>query len=137
MRRMLVVSLLLIVALLAPARTGISIAPAGPAGAIIGKVFDSNGRPLRNSVVGLLRVIQKRGARAVDVVAAQSTNVLGEFRINHVPPGEYYVGAAPPFTKTQATTLYPSAANLDSASKVVVRGDEEIEGVDIRVRAVP
>jgi hypothetical protein len=134
MRRIILASLLLTVALLVPAQTGISTVAAGT---ITGKVFASNGKPIRNSVVGLLRIVRKNGARTVDVVDAQPTNDRGEFRINRVPPGEYYIGAAPPFPRTQATTLYPNAANLDSASKVVVRGDEEVGDVDIRVRAIP
>jgi hypothetical protein len=130
---MFLLGFLVVVGLIAPARTGISVASGGT---ITGKVFDPSGKPMRNSVVGLLRVIQKRGTRSVDVVDAQSTNSRGEFRIHAVAPGEYYIGAAPPFAKTQATTLYPSAANLDSASTVVMHGSEEIHGVDIRVRGI-
>lgn len=134
MRKTLFVFLLLLVSPFGPARTSVSMAPSGT---IKGTVFDSNGKPIRNSVVGLLRVVNQAGARSVRVVDAQSTDGRGEFRIQFVPPGEYYVGAAPPSTATQVTTLYPSAANLDSASKIVVNGAEEIAGVDIRVRSIP
>ena len=105
-------------------------------GAITGRVFDSTGKPMRNAVVGLLRMVDTAQARSIDVVSAQATNRRGEFRFDRVPPGEYYLGAAPSATTTHVTTLYPSAAHLNSATKVVVRTGAELQGIDIHIRSL-
>jgi protocatechuate 3,4-dioxygenase beta subunit len=127
--------LLLLMLVAAPAAMEPSPAPAG---AITGKVFDSVGRPMRNSVVGLLRVVYTNGERSITVVEAQTTDRRGEFRIDPILPGEYYVGATPSRSaEMQTTTLHPNARNLDSATKVVVQSGEELQGIDIHVRAVP
>jgi hypothetical protein len=102
----------------------------GRAGSVSGKVFDSNGKPMYDSVVGILRVVYTRGVRTVDVIEAKSSGKSGEYRLYPVPPGEYVVGAAPS-SETQVTTLYPSTTNLDSASRIFVKAAEEVRGVDI------
>lgn len=107
-----------------------------PTGAITGRVFDSAGKPMRNAVVGLLRVVHTAQTRSIDVVSAQATDRRGVFRFDRVPPGEYYLGAAPSATTTHVTTLYPSAANLNSATKLVVRTGDELQGIDIHIRSL-
>jgi len=101
-----------------------------PGGSVSGSVFDSSGKPMYDSVVGILRVVYKRGARAVDVIEARTSGKRGEYRLYPLPPGEYYVGVAPP-TVSGVTTLYPSTTNLDFASRIVVKAAEEIKGIDI------
>ena len=89
-----------------------------------------------NAAVGLLRVVYTTHPRSIDLVNAQASNRRGEFRFDRVPTGEYYLGAAPSATMTHITTLYPSAANLNSAAKIVIRGGDELRGVDIHVRSL-
>jgi hypothetical protein len=103
------------------------------AGSVSGNVFDSEGRPLHDSVVGILRIVYKGGTRAVDVLSARASGKLGEYRLYPVPPGEYYVGVAPP-TDTQTTTLYPGTTSLNSASRVTVKAAEEVKGIDIHAQ---
>ena len=114
----------------APAHVNFTLIPAG---SVSGSIFDSDGKPLYDSVVGILRVVYRRGSRAVDVVEAKPSDKQGEYRLYPLPPGEYYVGAAPP-PGTQATTLYPGTTNLDLASRIVVRAAQETKGIDIRLR---
>jgi hypothetical protein len=104
-----------------------------PGGSVSGSIFDSNGKPIYDSVVGILRVVDKRGGRSVDVIDARTSGKRGEYRLYPLPPGEYYVGVAP-LADTQTTTLYPSTTNLNLASRVVVRASEEIKGIDIHLR---
>ena len=107
-----------------------------PAGAIAGRVFGADGQPMFDSVVGLLRVVPKRGGRAIEVVDAQVTNRSGEFRLSPVLPGEYYLGATPSsLAGTEVTTLYPNAASLEAAAKIVMENAREIRNIDIRLRA--
>lgn len=89
-----------------------------------------------NAVVALLRVTYTKQARSVDVVYTRATNRRGEFRFERVPPGEYYLGAAPSDTMTHVTTLYPSSANLNSAAKIVVKKGDELNGLDIHIRSL-
>jgi hypothetical protein len=103
------------------------------AGSVSGIVFDSSGKPMRDSVVGILRVIYARGVRTVDVIDAQPSGKRGEYRLYPVPPGEYYVGAAPS-AGTQVTTLYPNTTNLNFALRVLVKPAEEVRGIDIRAQ---
>jgi hypothetical protein len=104
-----------------------------PAGSVSGTIFDSNGKPMHDSSVGILRVVLKQGARTIEVVTAKSSGDHGEYRLYPVPPGEYYVGVAPS-PDTGTTTLYPSAANLNFASRILVKAAEELKGIDIHTR---
>jgi len=126
-----------------PTQTGIGQKTEAPemestilaAGGVSGRVFDSNGEPMKNAVVGILRTVYRRGARSFVVLDAQSSDEDGGYRLYPVPPGEYYVGAAPP-TETHATTLHPNTTNLNSASKIRVIAAGEVTGIDIHVRAM-
>ena len=104
-----------------------------PGGSVSGSVFDSNGKPMHDSVVGILRVVYRRGTRAVDVIDARTSGKRGEYRLYPLPPGEYYVGVAP-LADTQTTTLYPGTTNLNLASRIVVKASEETKGIDIHLR---
>jgi hypothetical protein len=110
-----------------PANIKISLVRAG---SVSGNVFDSNGKPMHNSVVGILRVVYTRGVPSVEVIEAQPSGKRGEYRLYPVPPGEYYVGAAPS-SITQVTTLYPNSTKLSSALRILVKPAEELHGIDI------
>jgi hypothetical protein len=104
-----------------------------PAAGISGSVFDSNARPMRDAVVGILRVVHTQGARTFDVIDAKISGKRGEYRIYPVPPGEYYVGVAPS-TGSHSTTLYPNTTNLNTATRVRVKAADEVKGIDIHAQ---
>jgi hypothetical protein len=110
-----------------PANVRITLVPAA---AVSGSVFDSEERPMTGAVVGVMRVVQKGGVRAIDVIEAESSGKRGEYRIYPLPPGEYYVGAAPA-TAAHSTTLYPDTTSLVLARTVRVRPADEVKGIDI------
>jgi len=115
-----------------------------PAGTISGKVFDSNGKPFFNAIVGVLRGGYTRGTASIEGVDGKQTDDLGGFRIYPLPPGEYYVvvlarnpGArvtAEPSAEVQVSTLFPNATTVDAASKVKISAGEEASGIDVHVR---
>jgi hypothetical protein len=116
-----------------------------PAGTISGKVFDSNGKPFFNAIVGVLRPGYKRGSFTLEGVDGKTADDLGGFRIYPLPPGEYYVSVmtrgpgaratgAPASQETQVTTLFPNATTLEAATKVMVVAGEEARAIDVHVR---
>jgi hypothetical protein len=114
------------------------------AGTISGKVFDSNGKPLFNAIVGVLRSGYTRGAASIEGVDGKTSDDLGGFRIYPLPPGEYYVvvitrtpgarATADPSTEVQVSTLFPNATTVDAASIVKLAPGEEARGIDVHVR---
>jgi hypothetical protein len=115
-----------------------------PAGTISGKVFDSNGKPLFNAIVGVLRPGYTRGASSLEGVDGKTSDDLGGFRIYPLPPGEYYVVAitrlpgaratADPSAEVQVSTLFPNATTVDAAAKITLAAGEEARGIDVHVR---
>jgi hypothetical protein len=115
-----------------------------PAGTISGKVFDSNGKPLFNAIVGVLRPGYTRGASSLEAVDGKTSDDLGGFRIYPLPPGEYYVVAitrlpgaratADPSAEVQVSTLFPNATTVDAAAKITLAAGEEARGIDVHVR---
>ena len=64
-------------------------------GAIAGRVFDDTGEPLANVSVEALKYSYTNGERSLTPVGSDTTNDLGEFRVFWLPPGQYYLRAAP------------------------------------------
>jgi len=114
------------------------------AGTVSGKVFDSNGKPFFNAIVGVLRPGYMRGNPSLEAVDGKTTDDLGAFRIYPLPPGEYYVTVMPNFPGTrstpgpaadiQVTTLFPNATTLDAATKITLAPGQEASGTDVHVR---
>lgn len=117
-------------------------------GAIItGRVLDENGEPLARVPVYTLGFPPgaSRGQRSN---GGASTDDLGQFRLWGLSPGEYVVVAdargntfvapnAPPETEEErlgyVTTYYPGTADEGSAQRLRVKGNEETQGIDIRI----
>jgi hypothetical protein len=119
------------------------------AGAVVsGRVTSESGSVSSNASVTLLRVIYTNGLPAFQAIAAKPTDDRGEYRLFDLPPGEYYLAATPrqtllasPGTTTprQAVvrTFYPSTTEVSSAAPVVLRGGDELSGMNLQFRAVP
>ena len=66
-----------------------------PGGTISGRVTDAAGKPLLNSPVLVLQTIYEAGMPALQPRNSRPTDDRGEYRISLLPPGEYYLAAAP------------------------------------------
>ncbi len=118
-----------------------------PGGTINGRVTDASGKTLANVPVGVARKIYRSGVPSLDLVDGKETDDRGAYRVFRLPPGEYVVvalqgqpsttaGAAPPpLTPISVTTFYPSAVDVASALPVVVKGGDDLAGLDIQVRS--
>jgi hypothetical protein len=126
-------------------------------GIISGKVTDERGQPVAGKEIVPLLVGYRNGKAAVAPMRvtsagrALSTNVVttddrGEYRFYWLGPGEYYIrageaqtrqarnGSATASASNLARTAYfPSAPDLPSAARVLLKAGQELTGVDIRV----
>ena len=62
---------------------------------ISGRIVDRSGQPKGNASVQALTATVSEGRRDLSVVRSVRANDLGEYRLFWLPPGEYYVSAAP------------------------------------------
>ena len=126
------------------------------AATISGRIYDSNRAPVANASVSP-RVLQAQAIgplvlRGIDPAAgvgdtnriSVKTNGLGEYRMTGVPPGEYYIGAAPSTntgtrvaSDNAATTYYPGFRHPDRAVAIKVTAGAEIIGIDFALETVP
>jgi hypothetical protein len=108
-------------------------------GTISGRVFDPNGKPLIDELVHVRRPDYENGALSRGLASIKLTDERGEYRASGIPPGEYYVMAiARRPIRTEGVpipTLYPGTTDLTTATRVRVGPDDEISGIDIRIRA--
>jgi len=115
-------------------------------GAIIGgRVFEASGAPLSNAQVQVFSVAYQTGFALLQpaiVGAAKTTDDRGEYRLFWIPPGDYYLGAAPaaraagpgsPFQQGMRT-YYPSVSSMNDAIPLTIRGGEDLRGMDITMR---
>jgi protocatechuate 3,4-dioxygenase beta subunit len=117
-----------------------------PGGTISGRVFDPAGKPLSDTPVQVLRRAYNSGAATLQTVNLKSTDDHGDYRMYRLPPGEYFLVASPQrlpsaFSKTAATsnevpiaTLYPGAVDTSAAVPIVLRGGDEITGINIPIK---
>ncbi len=102
--------------------------------ALSGRVVDIEDKPVR----ALVKLAG--GAPAVEA------NENGEFAIRDVEPGFYTLVAIPPAESAQngvkeearveqIPTFYPAVSDSAGAQKIVVRGDADIAGLEIRMQA--
>ncbi len=129
-----------------------------PGVVIAGRVLDARGRPLPDSIVTALRETYVRGRRTLVTAGSYAgnniwANDLGEYRLWGLPPGRYYVIAAPrsggwaPLiaatdvgagtTNRFVQTYYPSARDRASAGAIEAKAGETVEGADITLREGP
>ena len=66
-----------------------------PHGVITGRVVDEDGEPMQGVSVQAVRLRYMQGRRQLMQYGSASTNDIGEYRIYGLPPGRYFVAAAP------------------------------------------
>lgn len=144
----------LFLVLLVTAQTSVSqvTVPASTArqAVISGKIMDSDGDPLEEANVELLGEFWHNGKldHLSTAGLTTSTNDLGQYRLANIRPGRYYLFAQKvsgrdepsPILKPDIRpldTFYPRAANLTSATPLIVKAGQELTGLDIVMRSGP
>lgn len=64
-------------------------------GSISGRVLDSDGEPMRHARVQAMEAFYQNGQKRLYTLNVVQTNDQGQFSLYWLPPGEYYVSAAP------------------------------------------
>ena len=124
-----------------------------PESTISGKVYDETGRPLARARIQLLqRQYTPSGRLIAQLVAGDSTNDRGEYRIFWVTPGMYYVAATA--TTNELTnfrelndqpknlgmflpTFFPGSLSADRAEPVNLAPGIEVRGIDFAMTRFP
>jgi Carboxypeptidase regulatory-like domain len=124
-----------------------------PAAAIEGRVVDEDGEPVPGAEVTLWYRQTFLGQNKITQHSRPaSTNTAGEYRIDGLSPGRYFVSAnrdedsepndeervvdsrGDPVLLNDALTYYPSSLLFEGAAPVDVTSGQESRGVDIRLR---
>ena len=109
-------------------------------GAIIGgRIFDTSGDTPSNVPVQAFSVDYVNGFAQLQARVPKATDERGEYRLLWLPPGEYFIGVRPRANalaglSASMRTFYPGVTNLSEAIPVVIRGGEELRGIDIAMR---
>jgi len=120
-----------------------------PGGTIGGRVLDTAGKPLSDIPVQALRRGYSNGTPMLGIVNLKSTDDHGEYRLYRLPPGEYFLAATPqrsfnalansatPTSEVPVTTLYPGVLDTATAVPIMLRGGDELTGVNIPIKTAP
>jgi hypothetical protein len=128
------------------ADVAVSLSP----GATISGRISANGESQFNTNVQAFSITYESGFQILQSRASKTTDDRGEYRLFFLPPGEYLVAVVPrqnprptiaaPGTASSSTgeqqvrTFYPNTVDAAAATPLVVRGGEEISGIDIAIR---
>ena len=122
-----------------------------PGGTVSGRVTGSNGEPVVNIEVSLLRTMyDPEGRKTMSQAGLTQTNDRGEYRLFWITPGRYYLSAVSstrpvpgfPFNPSNVTnkyprTFYPSSTDVASASPIDIQPGGEMSGMDFRLSEQP
>ncbi len=121
-----------------------------PRGAvIIGRVLDEFGEPIAGVNVSAGRYRFLGGTRRMTPNGSDNSDDQGNFRIYGLPPGDYFVTGTlrsdaafmgpPGMSSTQmegyAPSYYPGTPNLAEAQRVIVKGGQELTGINFALTA--
>jgi hypothetical protein len=116
-----------------------------PAAVIRGRVLGSQGEFVPNVNVQVFGIVYENGNERLLPMTAKLTDDRGEYRLFGVGPGEYYVGVVPRSPLGNSTpgagtvrdvkTYFPSTENPARATRISIKGGEELTGIDIAMRS--
>lgn len=122
--------------------TGIDLRLLRPA-IISGRVLNADGDPVANQVVSPMLTVYWSGSKDLISAALATTNDLGEYRLENLSPGSYYLysrGASPlpdrsakPREEEDVATYYPTAAKLQGAVPVEVKPGQILQGINVKL----
>jgi hypothetical protein len=115
-----------------------------PQSMLTGKVVDDKGKPVAKAEVQAFMAMPVRGQSRLALRSRATTNDAGEYQIQNVTAGKYYVLAQPqrqnPAEGQENTdlqlirTFYPDAADSESATPVEVTTGQNLSGITVRLR---
>lgn len=122
-----------------------------PLGGIRGRVTDADGDVVPATLVTAMRVVYRRGRRALERAADAECDESGEYRLSNLTAGRYLVRAIPrsqpppptfpgrpqAFDMAFGPTFYPSTADASDARMVEVEPAKVPTGVDVTLRRAP
>lgn len=121
-----------------------------PLGSISGRVSDDSGDPLARYVVTVERMTYISGLRQTEPVARGVSNDLGQYLIEDVPPGRYFIHASSPQENHRQGSIiralkpseadlrwdeafYPNAGELSNAGTILMTAGQQLDRIDIEV----
>ena len=119
---------------------------AAPPGHLAGRILDEAGTPFAGAAVDAIAARRDAGRETSESVASSVSDDRGEFRLDGLAPGEYYVSAVDPAPRAAGAssevvryppTYYPGVAAADQAKPVLVVASGESPAIEFRLRRVP
>jgi hypothetical protein len=112
-----------------------------PTAVLSGRIVDPNGNVLPNAIAEVLLRTNKEGIPSAEQFSQTLSNDRGEFRIFHLPPGEYLLSATPSTSNSQrpetgVRTFYPGTPDLSEATRIKLRPGEDLGGINIQIRNI-
>jgi hypothetical protein len=115
-----------------------------PTAVIRGRIRDASGQFASNVQVEALVIAYPNGLPSLMTALSKASDDRGEYRLYGMPPGDYYIGATPRPPSAIAAlaggdrsvkTFYPNEFDISRATKITIRGGEEIPNIDITIQA--
>lgn len=108
---------------------------------IRGRLVHRDGRPASGVTVEALRPSARGSSLGFVALSRALSGPDGEFRLAGLPPGEYYVAAAPAPAdpadpQAAAPTYYPGVSWIGEARRVAVPADGDVGGIDFPLQSV-
>jgi protocatechuate 3,4-dioxygenase beta subunit len=108
---------------------------------ISGRVLDPHGDPAIDVSVTLLKADRYLGERALLPYDGASTNDRGEYRLDDIVPGQYYLHAEPPYgfgmTEPLVQQFLGGARESKDSTTLNINGGENLTGVDFHMTSEP
>jgi hypothetical protein len=112
-------------------------------GSISGRVVEPDGDPVSGSQVMMLQAGRNLGERILVNYRGTGTNDRGEYKINGIEPGDYYLRCMPNGQNQMGMLphdmvvpqYYGGARESKDAARVTVRGGETLTGIDFHLTA--
>jgi hypothetical protein len=116
-----------------------------PLGAILGRIRDENGDPVRQVEVAVLAYGYGPAGKVLQMRYSSQTDATGEYRIFDLSPGKYFLRAKPLSSQvpamiqvgeSYATTYYPNTTQTIEAAAIEVSAGQEQRGLDFVLRPI-
>ena len=118
--------------------------------ALEGRILVDTGAPAVNVIVSAVRLAYDANGRRPVAVGQARTDDRGRYRVHTLPPGEYYLDAAPnpldvlqqprvsgrPRT-TMAKSYYPGAPHVDGGRVIHLAYGQDLGGLDFTLSTIP